>query len=406
MKILLVHKFFYVTGGAEIFFFETARILKENGHEIAFFSTKNKLNKKTKYERYFVKPPKFDLTNIGQIIYSKKAKQRFAYLLDDFKPNIVHVFGIFSHISPSILETAKERQIPVVMSCNDYKHICPNYKLFHHGELCEKCRGKKFYQAILNKCCHNSITYSVASATESWIQEKTNMVRKNVDLFLFASDFMAKKTELFWGKNSFKWQKLVNPIKINHLKNTAEIGDYILFFGRLIEEKGVKELLLTMKNLPKIKLIVVGGGPEKNILEKTKKELSIKNVEFVGEKWGEEMKEIIRKSRIVVVPSRWYENFPYVIIQAFMMGKPVVATKLGGIPELVKKQFGILYDPQKEGALARAINYLWQRPQNCLKRGKAARKYIEKEFVDEIFYKNLMNIYNGCLSSNKKLRYN
>ena len=171
------------------------------------------------------------------------------------------------------------------MSCNDYKHICPNYKLFYHNNLCEKCRGKKFYQAVLNKCCHDSITYSVASALEYYYHEKMNLLRKNVDLFLFASDFMAKKTEDFWGKNTFKWRKLINPIKIETIKTKNESDDYILFFGRLVEEKGLKDLLLAMDNLPKIKLVVVGDGPER-------KE-STNNVQFVGEKWGEEMNEII-----------------------------------------------------------------------------------------------------------------
>lgn len=399
MKVLLVHKFFHITGGAEVFFLETARILSKNGHDVAFFSTKDKLNIKTKYEGYFVKPPKYNVANIGKIIYSVEAKEKFAKLLDDFKPDVVHAFGIFTHISPSIFEAGKERKIPVVLTCNDYKHICPNYKLFHHGKLCEKCKGKKFYEAALNKCCHDSMAYSVASALESYYHEKMNLVRKNVDLFLFASNFMAKKTEEFWGKDTFRWKKLVNPIKIEPIKKSTGGSDYILFFGRLVEEKGVDKLLLTMKRLPKIKLIIVGDGPERKKLEELKTEKAIDNVEFVGEKWGKEVKKIIEESRFVVIPSIWYENLPYAIIQAFILGKTVVAAKIGGIPEIVKdKKNGVLYDPNKKESMMRAVNYLWQRPKSSLEMGKAARKYIQKEFNEEKFYKSLMGIYNECIS--------
>lgn len=398
MKVLLVHKFFHITGGAEVFLMETARVLKENGHEVAFFSTKNKLNKKTKYERYFVEAPKFNVLNIGEIIYSKRTKKKFAEILDDFKPDVVHAFGIFTHLSPSILEAAKERGIPVVMSCNDYKHICPNYKLFHHGKLCEKCRGGKFYQAILNKCCHESVAYSTASAIEAYVHEVTGMVRKNVDMFLFASDFMARKTEEFWGKDTFKWKKILNPIKITPIAKKTGGDNYILFFGRLIEEKGVKKLVTAMRKITEIKLIVVGDGPEKGEIEKIKRDNSLNNVELVGEKWGPEMDELVNNCRLVVVPSRWHENFPYVIIQAFMAGKPVVATNRGGIPELVNKERGILYDDDKEGSLETAIKHLWNRPKLVKKMGEKARKYIEETFSDEKFYKDTIEAYKKVIN--------
>ena len=397
MKILLVHKFFHITGGAEVFFFETARVLKNNGHELAYFSTKNKLNKKTKYEKYFVEPPKFDLASIGKMIYSKEAKKKFAKLLDDFKPDIVHVFGIFTHISPSILEAAKERKIPVVMSGNDYKHICPNYKLFHHGELCEKCRGGKFYEAVLNCCCHNSIIYSAASALEAYVQEGFNMVRKNVDIFLFSSDFIAHKTEEFWGKNNFKWRKMINQIETKLIEVKTVKSDYVLYLGRLTEEKGVEKLITTMKNMPNVRLKIAGDGPEKNKLKK----MATNNVQFLGWKNGEEKDKLIRESRMVVVPSEWYENFPNVIIEAFMLGKTVVASNRGGIPEMVKsRRFGTLYNPDEEMALEKAIKFLWKRPLLTKKMGFAARKYVIEEFGDKKFYDNLMETYREMVSSN------
>ncbi len=111
----------------------------------------------------------------------------------------------------------RKNKVPVVISCNDYKHICPNYKLFHHGKLCDDCKEGKFYKCVTNKCSHNSFSYSVASSFESYIHHFLNIYKKNINLFLFASDFMAYKTEDFWGKDSFRWGKLLNPYKIPEL---------------------------------------------------------------------------------------------------------------------------------------------------------------------------------------------
>src|SRR5215471_11436579 len=130
MKIILVHKFYHVTGGAEVFFFETGRVLEEQGHDVAYFSTRAPKNRPSPFSSYFVNAPNFKQGNplkrisaIGTIIYSRSTKKSFARLLDDFKPDIVHVFAMFTHLSPSLLDACREKNVPVVMSCNDYKHI-------------------------------------------------------------------------------------------------------------------------------------------------------------------------------------------------------------------------------------------------------------------------------------------
>ena len=131
MKILLAHKFHNLTGGAEYFYFEVGRILKDKGHKVAFFSTTGLQNVESRFSSFFVKPPDYNNGNIikrsleiKNIIYSAKAKQRFASLIKYFKPDLIHVFAIHVHLTPSILEAANEAGVPVVMSCNDYKHIC------------------------------------------------------------------------------------------------------------------------------------------------------------------------------------------------------------------------------------------------------------------------------------------
>lgn len=403
MKVLLIHKFFKLTGGADLFFFEVGRVLEDNGHEVAYFSTSDKDNLPSPWSKYFCEAPNFKQKNIvgqvkafSQIPYNFQSKKKFETLLDDFKPDLIHCFNIITHISPSILTSAKQRNIPVVISLNDYKHICPNYKLFHHGQVCEDCKGGKFHNAVLNKCSHDSIVFSVASALESYVHNWLNVYRNNIDLFLFASDFMAQKTESFWGK-TFKWGKLLNPFNIPLLPKESLRGEYGLYFGRLIDEKGVDVLINALKKCPNIPFKIVGDGPDLENLVKLVRKFGLENVEFLGPMWGDALNDILLNAQFVVVPSIWHENFPYVILQAFAFCKPVIGSNRGGIPEMVDDgNRGLLYEATCPNDLAERINYLFNN-EKLYEMGLNARSYIEENFTDKVFYAEIMNNYKNIL---------
>lgn len=405
MKILLVHKFFHVTGGAEVFFFETGRVLEQYGHNVAYFSTESPLNTPSSYSSYFVNPPDYKngnllkrITAIKNIIYSHETKENITRLLKDFKPDIVHVFAMFTHLSPSLLDACREMDIPVVMSCNDYKHICPNYKLYHHGKLCEACKGGKYYNALLNRCCQDSVAFSLASFLESTAHHSMNILRKNVHTFLFAGEFMAKKTEEFWGTDTFRWAKLLNPFDSTKYEASYKYSDYILFFGRLVEEKGADILIKAMKYVPNARLLLVGDGPQLTQLKNLSINLNLRNIEFTGPKWGKEMDLLIENARFVVVPSLWHENFPYVIVQSFAMAKAVIGTDRGGIPELIiDGEYGYIYSANDAEDLSKKINELWSNPDLAVDMGKKAKEYADSIFNDNVFYETLMSIYQGIV---------
>ncbi len=404
MRILLAHKFFKYYGGADVFFFEVGRVLEENGHQVAYFSTEDDDNLDSEYSKFFIKAPDFKESGILnkikafiKIPYNIEAKNKFSDLIDDFQPDIIHVFNIITQISPSILDAAKKKNIPIVISFNDYKHICPNYKLFHHGKICEACKGGKFYNAVINKCSHDAISYSVASSIESYIHRWLNIYKKNIDLFLFASDFMAHKTIEFWGDN-FKWGKLLNPFKIPNKSVLNNKGAYGLYFGRLIDEKGVDVLIEALKLTPQVPFKIVGDGPDFEKLINIAKLNNLHHVEFTGAIWGEQLEKIIENSKFVVVPSIWHENFPYVVLQAFAASKPVIGSNRGGIPELVKEnERGTVYNPIDPVELANKINSYYNDDELCYQLGQNARKYIEDNFNDEVFYNQLINNYKKVL---------
>lgn len=407
MKILFAHKYFKLSGGAEVFFFEAERVLKEHGHEIVHFSTAACDNQYSPYADYFVDPPEYSsgsllrkVAGIGRMIYSLDAKVKFAGLLADTKPDLVHVFAIHVHLTPSILVAAHEAGVPVVMSCNDYKHICPNYKLYHHGRICTDCRGGHFYKTIVNRCCKNSLVFSVASSLEAYIHNALGVYQKYVHTYLFASDFMAHETEKFWGVGALRWDKLPNPFNSGKYQISEIYDDYALFFGRFVEEKGVDILIRAAAHAPDVKIKIIGDGQEELSLRKLVDQLNLHNVEFLGALWGDELDAILKRARFVVVPSLWHENFPYVINQAFAFGKAVIGANRGGIPELVAHgERGLIYKANDEIALAAAMQELWQTPDKAVSMGRKAKAYVDREFNDRHFYEKIITIYQGVLDA-------
>jgi glycosyltransferase involved in cell wall biosynthesis len=406
MKVLLVHKFWRKVGGAEVYFQDVARILRNYQHQIKIYTTD--FEAEGSHDVYprdenVIFGETFDylqgniitrLKNIPEIIYSRKNKEHFRNVLREYKPDIVHVFAIYVTITPSILDACREEGIPVVMSCNDYKHICPNYRLFHHGKICEDCKGGKFYKAVVNNCCKHSMGVSIVSAIESYTHSYLNIWKKNIGAFLFESRFMMKKTEEFWGKSAANLQFLGKPFNATHYKLSKGDKGYLLFLGRLSDEKGVNILLDAMKKVPQAHLKIAGGGTHRTYLEKYTTDQQITNVEFVGSKYGDELEDLFNHCRFLVVPSLWHENFPYVMMEAFARGKAVIGSDKGGIPEYIREnETGFVFPSHNADALATLIRDLWENPVKSQSMGEKAKQLADIQFNDEAFYTRLIEIY-------------
>lgn len=403
MRILIVHNNYTVQGGAEVFFHEVGRVLEENGHEVARFAAAEEGLDAPHADLF---PAAADYRNgnlwarasrLPKLIYNREAKEAFARMIERFRPDVIHAFAIYVRLTPSILEAAREAGVPVVISCNDYKHICPNYKLFHHGRVCTECKGGRFHRALINRCCHGSLAVSAASMIEAYYHEWRNLWRGNVSTFLFASRFMADRTEEFWGKDEVKIDFLRNPFDAEKNYVEPNVGNYILYFGRLIEEKGLDVLLDASALAPDVPVVVVGDGPDRSAIEA--RATGLNNVRVVGPAWGAELHEWLKGARAVVVPSIWHENFPYVILQAFAASVPVIGSRRGGIPELVEPAdgdgpLGWTYEATDPAALAERMRHVLDMSETDIaSMGRASQAYVREEFSDAAIYGRLMKIY-------------
>jgi glycosyltransferase involved in cell wall biosynthesis len=405
MKILLVHKFWKKLSGAEMYFHDVIRILKQQGHTVKIFTTNLNAEgetdqKETSDELVYGYPVDYingslarRIFKLPELIYSKKNKAAIAELLDEFKPDVVHVFAIYVTLTPSILEACKKRNIPVVMSCNDYKHICTNYRLYHHGHVCTDCKGGKLYSSVLNNCCKHSLAFSIASSAEAYVHHFKNIFRKNVSVFCFESKFMKDMTNEFWG-NTFKWRLIGKPFHAPAYTPSYEYDDYLLYIGRLSDEKGINILLNAMQFVPEAQLKIVGAGNERENLEKLSNDLNLKNVEFSGAKWGDEAKQVIRRARFIVIPSLWHENFPYVVTESYAIGKALIVSDKGGLPEYTFEGItGHIYPSDDSNRLSELIRMMWNNEIETVQKGKNAKKYADENFNDNVFYEKLAEAY-------------
>ncbi len=407
LKILLVDKFYFIKGGAERYFFELKEILEAHGHEVIPFSMQHPDNFETPYADYFVENIEFNGSKLqrlatapkaaGRLIYSTQARARIEKLIAETRPDIAHLHMIDHQLSPSILLGLKKFGIPIIQTVHQYKLVCPNYRLFidRDRRICEKCLGGKFYHPILEKCHQDSRAASFLISLESYIH-KWMGVYDHIDLFHVPSTFMGKKLRE-GGVAAQRVRHLFYTIKLKDYPYHPQFKNYFIYFGRLSGEKGLVTLLRAMKGFKGSQLKIVGSGPEEAKLKALAKELHVQ-VEFVGSKHGEELKNIVANARFIIVPSEWYENSPLVIYEAFALGKPVIGADIGGITELIEPgEDGYLFPAGEASALQRCLEKL-DRDESKIKRfGQAARRKAEAWFAPEKHYEILMGWYEELL---------
>lgn len=398
MKVLLVNKFHYLKGGSEKYYFELGELLKENGHEVAFFSMEDKKNIKTGCKEYFVKP--IDL-NTGSklkaldVIYCKENEKKMEQALEDFKPDIVHINNFQRQLSASIIKPIKKRNIPIVFTAHDVQAICPAIVMLDSNkEICEKCMHGKYTNCIKNKCIKDSNLKSVLGAIEGKYYRNKKIYTKKIDKIVTPSNFCRSKL-IEDGIDRDRIIALHNFIDIDEYNVPREDEGYALYIGRLSKEKGIFNLIKAISNLKEGELRIAGDGPEKEaviqFIQENHLEGRIKLLGFL-DKNG--IKEQIRKCRFVVVPSVGYENCPYSVIETLAIGKPVIGADIGGIPELVQNQFtGITYKFDDIEELSLNMDVLFSDEELAERLGDNAKEQARKRFEKKKYYSELIKIY-------------
>jgi len=268
---------------------------------------------------------------------------------------------------------------------------------FSRFETCESCKGHKYYSAVKRKCQKSSYLVSLNIAIESYLYHFLKTYEKTIDLFISPSSFLRNKMIEF-GIDRNKIVHIPNFVNSNKYTPNYSNSNYILYFGRLEEHKGLRTLIAAMKHVKTSKLYVVGEGSYQNMLERYSKKNNMKNVVFLGFVTRKKLIELVRYSLFTVLPSEWYENCPMSVLESFAFGKPVIGANIGGIPDLIDNgSTGILFNSGDVDDLAEKTNYLLNNKNLAVKMGRTARKTVEEKYNENVHYERLMEAYKKSL---------
>lgn len=412
----MIQTYHYNRGGDSTYMFNLSRLLEENGHEVIPFAMEHPKNLESPWSSYFTREidfprllaersPKSALEVVTKSIFNREARTAISRLIDDVQPDLAHFHNIHGHLTTSIMGPLTKQNIPIVWTLHDYRMVCPNTTFLSGDEICERCLPNNYYNAVLRRCKKGSLGASTIAMATSYFDRFTR-VPQRVGKFITPSAFLREK--LIEGKiDPAKIEVIPNFVDVKSFKTGRE-GNYFLYFGRLSYEKGidllikaVSELNTEQQNGPgnPMKLKVVGEGPVKEELENLVLETGAP-VEFLGFRTGDELRDLLEEAQFVVVPSRWYENLPFSVMEAMAAGKPLLASDIGGIPEMVENDVtGLLFPVGSIKDLKVGIKRLHRDSGLRASMSAAGRLKAETQFDRKSHFAKVSDIYKGLLGN-------
>lgn len=350
MRILLVNKYWRRLGGVEEYCFLLKGVLEELGHEVIPFAQLEDETLDAPSKKYFV--AEVDPTATGlkerlrssrRAIFGDETTRAIRKLLSAEKIDAAHVVHTYHQLSPMFMRELGRRCIPTLLSVHDYKLSCPSYRLLNDRteQICTICLDEPRRRALApaqTRCWRGSRAGGLVLGAEA--VAVAAMKPYNVASQVLVSNELMRRSALAGG---------IPPDRVNIVPNFWPAidppphrsgGQHVLFVGRLVVEKGV-EVLIRAAALSGVHVRIVGTGPLEDKLRQLSKSLSAP-VEFVGQAWGSEVETEMLSAAALVVPSVWHEVSPLVVYQAMTLGLPVIGTRVGGIPDLLGEDRGVM----------------------------------------------------------------
>ncbi|MEM1444754.1 MAG: glycosyltransferase family 4 protein [Planctomycetota bacterium] len=385
MKLLLCHNYYRQRGGEDESFEAEAALLASRGHRVVRYVRHN--------DEIDDSAP---LRVAGQTLWSRESAGAVASLIEEHRPDVLHVNNAFPLISPSVYREAKSRGVAVVQSLRNYRAFCVNGLLYRDGKVCTKCHTSSFaYSGLRHKCYRGSLASSTVVALGQASMRRQTIKRGQVDLFVTPSHF----TREIYLQGGFDPQRVAVKPNFTHPPSPSPdvaARDYGLYVGRVSEEKGIDVLCDAWRRDPTLgPLRIVGDGPARAQLQERTRDA---RVEWVGRCDQREALAQMAGAAFVVVPSVWYEVFGRTVVEAYAAGAPVIAARIGALPELVDDgETGLLYDPQDSARLAAHAASLFADPVRARQLGENARARYREAFTPERNYEVLMDCYERAI---------
>jgi glycosyltransferase involved in cell wall biosynthesis len=400
MKVLLANKFLFNNGGAEAVLLQERLFLMSSGTDVVDFAMQHDRNIESSYAAHFVSRQEYrnggylgKVKSALSLIHSREAVSKLASLIEETRPDLMHCHNIYHQLTPSIVGVAKSRGIPVVLTLHDSKPVCPVHTRMREDQLCSSCLAGDFHHVLMHRCADGSIAQSATLYMEAVIQRWFGSYEK-VDRFLAPSQFMRESVLPRFAAD--RVQLLYNGVDVTSISASDRDNGYVLYCGRLAPGKGAETLLRAHEATGcRWPLVIAGSGPLTDGL----KSQFTRNVRFAGQLSGETLKATIAEASVVVVPSEWCENCPMSVLEAMAYGKAVIASRVGGIPELVDDRVtGLLFEPGNTDELRNHLECLMNDAARRAGMGAAGRTRVETEFSLDKHNAELMAVYRSLVS--------
>ena len=397
--ILNVSQNYHVRGGSDRYFFTLAKLLQKHGHRVVPFTAANPNNEASEWERYFPRGADFEHPGAGDLLrflYSHDAVKSVQRLLKDTDINLAHFHIYYGKLTASILEVLKRDGIPLIQTLHEYKLTCPVYSHLSNDQICEACEGKHFWRALPKRCNRGSVPRTALSVAESYVSKMLGAVSK-FDHFISVSHFLRKKM-ITHGIPEDKISTVHNFVDVSDITPNFSVGDYILYFGRVHQSKGIMTLIEAALPLTDVPIYIVGDGEAMPEVQRIIEQNGCQHIHLLGFKQGDELRELILNSICTVLPSEWYENCPMSVLESYAYGKPVIGADIGGIPELIVDDVdGFLVPSGEQEALRERLLWMSNHKSEAVEMGRIGRRKMETEFNADIHYEKIRNVYDQFL---------
>jgi glycosyltransferase involved in cell wall biosynthesis len=393
LRILLINNYGYVRGGSDRYFLDLSALLERNGHQLSYMvstSDKNLIDSNYAVLGFSVESP--SIADIPSFFYSRQAAAQLRRLIERERPDVAHLHIYYGQLTAAILPVLKEYGIPVVQTLHEYKLLCPVATMTRQGRECNACAGGDYWHAAWHRCNRGSLARSLVTAMEAYASDMLG-ARTDIDHFIAVSDFVRNKM-IEHGIPQNKITTVHNFVRDEVFADNSNEGRYFLYFGRIEKIKGLETLLRAMTALPDVDLYVAGTGDAQQEMEQIAIQMGLANVHFLGFKTGQALRDLIAGAIAVVAPSEWNETFGLVLVESFAQCRPVIASRMGGMTEVVSDgDDGLLFEGGNVRELADAMAWMSSHRQRAVEMGKAGQAKVLRIFSEEKHYQDVMQVY-------------
>jgi len=391
MKILIAHNHYQQLGGEHTAVDAHIALLRQHGHDVMLYTKDNARIREFRLRE--------KVLFFSDAVFSRETAAEVLDLVRAERPDVAHIHNVFPLISPAIYRALKDVNVPIVQTVHNFRFLCPNSLFYTHGVICERCKYGNMLHAVRLRCYRDSYPLSALYAFSIGLHRRLGTFQM-IDRFIALSEFVAGKLVESGLTTRDTISVLGNflPDPLPPPGSFTARDPYVVYLGRLSAEKGVAVLIEAMADLPQLQLKVGGVGPEAETLRALVQRSGLANVEFLDRVVGEAKWELLRGALAVVVPSVWYEHFPFVVLESMAAGTPVVASDLGSLPDIVAAdRTGLLFRPGDSRQLADRLKLLAEDHGRAMRMGRNAREDMTRRWTSTPHYARLLEIYHDVV---------